>query len=155
MQLRFYGQKNRTESVRFGINSRLDELQATILRVKLKYLDRWNKRRQQIAELYRKSINNLNITLPSTASNSRHVYHLFVIRSKQRDKLRKFLQKNGVETLVHYPKPLNKQAAFKRYAHGFFPRAEKYAKELLSLPLYPFLTDAEVKKISAIINRFI
>jgi len=155
LRLRFYGQEKHMESAEFGVNSRLDEMQAAILNVKLAHLNDWNNRRQEIAKLYRKLITNPNVILPLPTNKNNHVYHLFVIRVKQRDKLMKFLKQNNITTLIHYPVPLHKQPTFKKNAHGLFPRAEMYANELISLPMYPFLKDSEVNRIATVINKFI
>ncbi|MDO8592383.1 MAG: DegT/DnrJ/EryC1/StrS family aminotransferase [bacterium] len=153
--LRFYGQTEPYRSDFFGINSRLDELQAAALRVKLKYLDKWNQRRREIAAIYRQYITNPAVILPEGKNQAGHVFHLFVVRTKQRDALRKFLKKNGVETLIHYPIALTRQPVFKKLAGAKCPIAEQMAGEIFSLPMYPFLKNEEIKKIAMVINRFI
>ena len=151
--LRFYGQTSRDSATLFGVNSRLDEIQAAILSVKLSYLDEWNKRRHEVAGWYQEFIGNPAVILPQIDKTRNNVFHLFVIRTKHRNKLRKILKLKGVETLVHYAKPLNKQAVFKESAIGLFPKAEKFSKEILSLPMYSFLKKQEVKIIAEIINQ--
>ncbi len=153
LALRFYGQADRVTCSTFGVNSRLDEIQAAILSVKLKYLDAWNKTRQNIARLYKKSITNPNIILPAVEGRGGHVYHLFVIRTRNRDVLMRALEENGINALVHYPKPLHKHPLFGSYNNKIFPRAEKYASEILSLPMHPYLREPEVKKIARVLNN--
>lgn len=155
LYLRYYGQTELYHSDFFGVNSRLDEIQAAILRVKLKYLDKRNRRRQEIAGLYHKLITNPAVILPKITGDKSQVFHLFVVRVKQRDALRRFLKKNGVETVIHYPIALNRQLAFRKLAGAKCPVAEKLAGEILSLPMYPFLKNQEIKKISSVINSFI
>ncbi|QQG42880.1 MAG: DegT/DnrJ/EryC1/StrS family aminotransferase [Candidatus Giovannonibacteria bacterium] len=147
--LRFYGAHDRITSAMFGINSRLDEKQAAILSVKLKYLDNWNKKRASLADLYRKLITNKNITLPA-ANSGEHVYHLFVARAKNRDALMNVLKKKSVQTMIHYPLLLHEQPVFNY--KGKFANAEKYSKEIFSLPIHPFLKKEEVARIAKILN---
>ncbi|MBI4990768.1 DegT/DnrJ/EryC1/StrS family aminotransferase, partial [Candidatus Gottesmanbacteria bacterium] len=149
--LRMYGEKTRYNSVLLGRNSRLDELQAAILLVKLKYLDKWNERRRYIASLYKSQISNLksqnqnsnlksknnlqpttyNLQPPFKAPYAKHVYHLFVIRKKKRDQLKEKKKKKGIQTAIHYPKPIHLQPSFKflGYKKGDFPEAEKACEE--------------------------
>lgn len=148
--LRFYGMYDKVVSSVFGVNSRLDELQAAILNVKLKYLDKWNKKRVELANFYRKTVKNKNIILPASARKNEHVYHLFVIRAKNREKTIEALKKNGIPTMIHYPFLLNKHPSLKQ--SGKFPNAEKYNKEIISLPMYPFLKKEEIKKIAKVLN---
>ncbi|PIP73774.1 MAG: erythromycin biosynthesis sensory transduction protein eryC1 [Candidatus Lloydbacteria bacterium CG22_combo_CG10-13_8_21_14_all_47_15] len=152
LAMRFYGQAEKNISSVFGVNSRLDEIQAAILRAKLKYLDRWNKKRQHIAELYRRLITNPKVILPPEEIGDGHVYHLFVVRVKNREDVIEQLQKHGIQALVHYPMMLARQPFFKRHAKGVFPRAGKFESEILSLPMHPFLEKHEIKKIADVIN---
>ena len=140
--LRFYGEADRVHSKMFGVNSRLDEMQAAILNVKLKHLDRMNERRREIAKRYGELLAGAACTLPFISDTSEHVYHLFVIRSEDRDGLRARLLERGIETLIHYPVLLHRQPFFRTDAT--FPNAETYATQILSLPLHPYLTDTEV-----------
>ena len=152
--LRMYGEKTRYKSVILGRNSRLDELQAAILLVKLKYLDKWNKRRREIAELY---LSHIAGPAESTAVDSFfHVYHLFVIRTKKRDQLKKHLEEKGIQTAVHYPTPVHLQESFRflGYKKGDFPVAEKLADEILSIPMFPELTESELMAVVSGINSF-
>src|SRR3989344_1857936 len=148
--LRFYGAHDRVTSAMFGINSRLDEKQAAILSVKLKYLDKWNQKRRDIAKLYEKLVSNKNIILPAINNENEHVYHLFVARVQNRDALMADLKKNGIQTMIHYPLLLHRQPVFNY--KGKFPNAEKHSKEIFSLPMHPFLKTREVARIAKILN---
>ncbi|MBN2452702.1 MAG: DegT/DnrJ/EryC1/StrS family aminotransferase [Candidatus Omnitrophica bacterium] len=155
--LRNYGQATRYSCDIEGINSRLDEIQAAILRGKLRRLDRFNKRRSAIARLYGECLKDIGaLELPSYDRNSKHVFHLYVIRCEKRDMLRDFLLKNGIETQIHYPVPLHLQGAFKGlgYRAGDFPRAEALSRKILTLPVFPALTDGEVMRICNCVRRF-
>lgn len=157
-QLRMYGEERRYHSVLLGRNSRLDELQAAILLVKLKYLDRWNERRREIADNYKLQITNdkIMIQLPNEVNEAKHVYHLFVIRTTKRDELRKYLEENGVQTAIHYPIPIHLVPSMKFLGGkiGDFPESERACQEILSLPMFPELADEEVKQITEIIKNF-
>ena len=141
-----------------GLNSRLDEIQAGILRVKLIHLDADNRRRCEIAEYYSENIINPDLILPSLSHSANclfsHVWHLFVIRSQNRDKLQQYLSKNGIQTLIHYPIPPHKQLAYKELNSLSLPITEKIHNEVLSLPIYPSLMDNQVKKVVKIINEY-
>jgi dTDP-4-amino-4,6-dideoxygalactose transaminase len=154
--LRNYGQVKRYYHSIKGFNSRLDEIQAAILSVKLKYLDVWNKRRREIASMYNSLIQNPNIQLPREMSYGKHVYHLYAVRTKLRDELQKFLSANGIQTLIHYPVPIHLQESYADLGKkkGSYPEAEAHGNEELSLPMFPELTDDEVKYICEIVNRF-
>lgn len=150
-----YGSEEKYINKYQGLNSRLDELQAAVLDVKLKYIDQENTRRREIAETYSSQIKNNKITLPSLpAQPAEHVWHLFVIRTEKRDDLQKYLLENGVQTLIHYPIPPHKQKAYKYYNHLSFPLTENIHEEVLSLPISPVMTEAEVTKVIEIINQF-
>jgi len=138
-QLRQYGWRERYVSETRGLNSRLDELQAAILRVKLPHLDDWNDRRRALAGRYDDLLSGLGLTLPARPSDATHVYHQYVIRLPKRDGLQAFLARQGIQTLIHYPVPVHLQAAYRDlgYAHGDLPITEQAAQEVLSLPLYP------------------
>ena len=137
-----------------GLNSRLDEIQAAVLSVKLKYLDRDNNRRQQIANLYLEGIHNTNIVLPNKGGGLEHVFHLYVIRSLQRDKIQAYLIENGIQTQIHYPFPIHKQEAYSEFSKLSFPMTELLSREVLSLPLYPSLTNEEVDRIIDTLNNW-
>jgi len=152
--LRNYGQKQRYHHIIKGTNSRLDEIQAAILLVKLKYLDKWNERRREIAEKYTHNFKDLDIICPLEAKNRKHVYHLYVIRVNDRDNFQRKLKLSGVETLIHYPIPIHLQDAYNelRYASVRLRNTEIVSKEIVSLPIYPELTDEEI---NIIINSVI
>jgi dTDP-4-amino-4,6-dideoxygalactose transaminase len=153
--LRMYGENKRYETKEVSGVSRLDELQAAILRVKLHHLRAWNDRRRAIALLYSTllvGIPNLSI-LPYTKGSC---HHLFVIQTKIRDELRDYLKQQGIGTAVHYPVPLHltKPGIALGYHRGDFPMAEKLSREVLSLPIYPELTNTNIVRISKAIKRF-
>lgn len=154
--LRNYGEKKKYYNLIKGFNSRLDEIQAAILRVKLRYLDRWNKARHKHACLYNNLLKNSTITTPIEKDYAKHVFHLYVIRSKNRDKLQKHLKDKGITTLIHYPLPAHLQPSYKGlgYKKGDFPISEKYAQEVLSLPLFPELKEEQIKHVCEVINEF-
>lgn len=144
--LRVYGEEKRYKSSLLGVNSRLDEIHAAVLRVLLKNLDMYNKRRMKIASLYAKELKGLPITFPGYDRNGEHVFHLFVVEVRKREKLKKQLSKKGIHTAIHYPVPAHLVSSFRYlgYKKGDFPAAEKASKRILSLPCYPHLTDKEV-----------
>ncbi|MDP6686136.1 MAG: DegT/DnrJ/EryC1/StrS family aminotransferase [Candidatus Omnitrophota bacterium] len=147
--LRDYGRRGRYEHVIKGYNSRIDTLQAAILRKKLKYLDAWNDKRRENASIYTKLFKErkLDIILPCEAEYVRHVYHLYAVRVKNRNKVLEDLMAKGVRTLIHYPIPIHLQEAYKDlgYKKGDFPVAEKCCNEILSLPMYPELEAQDIK----------
>jgi dTDP-4-amino-4,6-dideoxygalactose transaminase len=152
LKMRNYGQSKKYYHDFVGVNSRLDELQAAILRSKLPMLDEWNERRRRCAELYTKLLETSGARAPIEREYSKHVYHLYVIRHKQRDKLAQYLKGRGVETLIHYPVPVHKQRA---YAFSCkLPVTERICSEILSLPMNPWLKDEEVGAISAMICNY-
>jgi dTDP-4-amino-4,6-dideoxygalactose transaminase len=154
-KLRNYGQKNRYEHVLKGINSRLDEIQAAILRVKLQYLEEFVQKRREIAGKYLSRLSGVSaLKLPSVRTKSNHSYHLFVIETEEREDLQRFLLKNGVETQVHYPIPIHKQRCYSEYNSLSLPKAEKVCQKILSLPVHPWLTDNEVDQIISLIKYF-
>lgn len=137
-----------------GRNSRMDELQAAVLRVKLRHLDGDNARRQQIGRRYEQEIRNPLVRLPLPMADGENVYHQFPIFSKERDRLRQYLAEHGVETLIHYPIPPHKQACYREWNHLSLPVAEQLSREELSLPMSPVLTDDEVSEVVRIVNEF-
>lgn len=137
-----------------GLNSRLDEIQAAILSVKLRYLDEDNKRRKQIASYYSANILHKDITLPVVSSDEQHVFHLYVIRTEYRDELQFYLAENGVQTQIHYPISVHKQGAYSEYNRLLLPVSEKIQNEVLSIPLYPSLAEEEMKKICYLLNNW-
>lgn len=150
-----YGSEEKYINKYQGLNSRLDEIQAGVLDVKLKYLDQDNDKRRTIAEKYCAEITNSKITLPELPANSKeHVWHLFVIRTDKRDNLQKYLLENGIQTLIHYPIPPHKQRAYKYYNHLSFPITEQIHDQVLSLPISPVMEDEEIEQVIEIINQF-
>jgi dTDP-4-amino-4,6-dideoxygalactose transaminase len=138
-----------------GLNSRLDEIQAAVLDVKLKYIDDDNARRREIAHRYVSEIKNDHIILPEIPiDNNGHVWHIFVIRTKERDKLQQYLKDNGIETLIHYPIPPHKQIAYKEWNGLNLPITEKIHREVLSLPMSPVLGESDIFEIIKNINHF-
>ncbi len=154
--LRHGGQKARYDHQLLGINSRLDELQAAILRVKLAYLDRWNQQRRHIAALYTALLTDSAVEPPLEQPGVEHIYHLYVVRCRNRSALQAHLTQRGIETAVHYPTPIHLQAAYRglNLGRGSFPVAEQCAQEVLSLPIYPELSDAKVRQVVAAIREW-
>lgn len=154
---RNYGLTDKTQMLVQGMNSRLDELQAAFLRIKLLYLDEWNKERRRLAGIYLAELQDLgDLTLPLADKESLHVYHLFVIQTRFRDELRNHLKNAGIETLIHYPIPPHLQEAFQglKYHRGDFPHSERLAETIMSLPLWPGLKDEQVHRVAAAIRKF-
>ena len=154
---REYGWEQRyVSSVRGGTNSRLDELQAAILRVKLRHLDEWTEARRARAAQYGSLLQGAAVLTPVEKDYARHVYHLYVIRSQRRDALRQYLRDNGVGTAIHYPVPVHVQPGYADLGNGrgSFPVSERLAGEILSLPMFPELTDAETQHTAAMIRQF-
>lgn len=155
--LRNYGSHKKYENLYQGVNSRLDELQAAFLSVKLKSLNESNSRRQEIAHLYYNGIKNDLIKLPILPEKSEeHVWHLFVIECERRSELQAYLSANGVQTLIHYPTPPHLQEAYHNlgFAEGDFPITERIHKQILSLPMGPTLKDSDVQRVIAVVNEF-
>ncbi len=155
--LQTHGQEQKNRHVLYGFNSRLDEIQAAVLRVKLRHLEARNQRRRAIAAYYGERFNDLDVRVPCEQMGEVHVYHQYVIRSAQRDRLRAHLQGAGIETGIHYPAPLHRHPAWlRRYGESpRLPRAERLAQEVLSLPVFPDLTDAEVEHVAAAVITFL
>lgn len=142
-QLRHHGSSKRYEHNYIGFNSRLDEIQAAILRVKLKYLDKWNLNRQEAAKYYDELFKNLNeIIVPSLKPNCNHIFHQYTIRTKKRDLLYEKLRENDIETIIYYPIPIHLQKAmnYLKYTRNSLPTTEKLCNEILSIPIYPEIT---------------
>ena len=154
--LRNGGQRERYEHLLLGRNSRLDELQAAILRVKLIHLDDWNARRRHLAALYTALLGDSEVDPPLELPDIKHVYHLYVIRCPDRDALQEHLAQQEVGTAVHYPTPIHLQGAYRwlELARGSFPEAEQACQQVLSLPIYPELTDTKVRQIAAFIREW-
>jgi dTDP-4-amino-4,6-dideoxygalactose transaminase len=149
-----YGSEIKYKNIYKGINSRLDELQAAVLRVKLPKLDSDNLKRQEIAALYRNGIKNNKIILPHTVDEKSHVWHLFVIRTQNRDELQQCLLDNGISTMIHYPIPPHKQGAYKEWNNSSFPISDKIHEEVLSLPISQAQTIEQTQHVIDIINKY-
>jgi dTDP-4-amino-4,6-dideoxygalactose transaminase len=154
-QLRNGGQSDRYRHEVAGLNSRLDEMQAAILRVGLRHLEAWTARRRALAALYLRELQGATVRLPSEQPYATAVYHLFVIRHAKRDELLTRLKERGIETLIHYPIPLHLQPAFAHLGGrpGHFPVAEAAARSILSLPLHPGMTDEQVRFVAASVRE--
>jgi dTDP-4-amino-4,6-dideoxygalactose transaminase len=156
-QYRNYGFKEKNVGEEQGINSRLDEIQAAVLSVKLKYLKSWNDERKQLAASYLQRLNDVgDLLLPYTHPDADHVFHLFVIRTSRRDALREYLRAQHVETMIHYPIPPHLQQSYKDlgYKKGNYPITESIAKTCLSLPLWPGMVEEDIEYISDRIKKF-
>jgi len=154
--LRDYGRSGRDVFAQVGRNSRLDELQAAVLRVKLRQLEEWNDKRRRLAALYNSLLEGLPLELPIEQTPGSHVYHLFVVAGPDRDGLAEALAAKGIQTHVHYPTPVHLQPAlqFLGYSSGDFPRAEAAAERVLSLPMHPRLEEADVEAVAREIKAF-
>ncbi|AHG74145.1 QdtB [Mannheimia sp. USDA-ARS-USMARC-1261] len=156
--LRNYGSHKKYENLVPGVNSRLDEIQAAMLDVKLAYLDKETEHRRKIAQIYLSKIKNPNIILPLNDINAeeykQHVWHLFVVRCANRSALQAFLSENGVQTLIHYPIPPHKQQAYKEWNNLSFPISEQIHQEVLSLPISPTMTFDEANRVIELCNQF-
>ena len=149
-----YGSQKKYVFKYTGRNSRLDEIQAAVLDVKLKYLDEDNAHRQAIAKNYYEHISNPLVVLPERISDAQNVYHLFPILCPRRDELQAYLKENGIGTLIHYPIPPHKQECYKEFSHLSLPITEKIAVEELSIPIGPCITDPEAIEVVSLINSF-
>jgi dTDP-4-amino-4,6-dideoxygalactose transaminase len=152
--LRNYGSHEKYKNLFKGVNSRLDEIQAAFLSVKLKYLDAHTEMRRKVITQYLEGITNPLIQLPKIVEPAQHVWHLFVVRCSERAKLQEHLKKDGIQTLVHYPIPPHKQDAYKDLNHLSFPVTELIHKEVLSLPLSPVLSSSDVQQVIDSLNSF-
>jgi len=152
--LRNYGSHKKYYNKYKGINSRLDELQAAVLLVKLKYLDKDNNSRRKIANLYLNSIKNSKLILPIARANESHVWHLFVVRVKNRDNFTKYMLKNGIETLIHYPVPPHKQGAYHKLKDQKYPITEEIHNTVISLPLYQTMREKEILRVIKACNEY-
>ena len=154
VQLRNYGSVSKYHYKGIGINSRLDEVQAVFLIEKLKHLKHQNKERQKIAQIYNENIKNENIRLPSFPSNDQHVWHIYSIRTKQRDALQGFLKKRGVETVIHYPIPPVFCDIFSKRSNDKFIHTKRHCAETLSLPCYPNMPIQHLEYVIKKLNKF-
>lgn len=147
-----YGSDCKYNHIYKGVNSRLDELQAAVLDVKLQGLEQDNKRRRDIAQYYRKHIINFKVVLPAVADEQAHVWHLFVVRVDDRDAFQAYLEKKGVQTIIHYPTPPHKQGAYCEWADHSYPVTEKIHDTIISLPISPVMTEEETQKVVEVVN---
>lgn len=149
-----YGSDKKYHHIYKGVNSRLDELQAAVLDVKLPHLDKDNARRREISKYYRENIKNEKIILPKTYDEKAHVWHIFAVRTENREALQKHLESNEIQTNIHYPTPPHKQGAYKEWENQSYPISEEIHRTILSLPISPVMTDEEVKKVVEVVNAF-
>lgn len=155
-----YGSNKKYENIYQGLNSRLDDMQAALLRVKLKYLDAEIKRRRYIAKMYCEKINNSSVILPiqdpevKIEDYKAHVWHLFIVRTIEREKLQNHLNEQGIQTLIHYPIPPHRQKAYKNFFSQGYPLTEAIHNEVLSLPLNPVMTDLQVETVIRAVDSF-
>lgn len=149
-----YGSHVKYQNLYKGVNSRLDEMQAAVVDVKLKYLDADNQKRREISKYYRDNIKNEHIILPKAYAEEAHVWHVFAIRSESRDKLQQYLTDKGIQTLIHYPIPPHKQQAYSEWNHESYPLSEKIHSTILSVPMSPVLTDDEVETVVKALNDY-
>ncbi len=154
--LRNYGSEIKYHNKLEGVNSRLDEMQAALLRVKLSHLDELNAERKKIADKYLAGIKNSRLILPSTCAGAEHVYHQFVIRTTRRDDFKRYLETCGIKTVIHYPIPPHLAECYARlgYKRGDFPITEKYSDEVLSLPMFNGMTDDEINFVVEVCNGY-
>lgn len=158
--LRNYGSHTKYENIFKGVNSRLDEVQAAFLSIKLKYLNNDNKTRRALASYYHQHIINKKIILPtknmgqSIENDESHVWHVFAVRTLHRNKFKKYLFDNGVQTVIHYPRPPHKQEAYSEWAHLTFPVSELIHEQIISLPISPIMTTDEINKVADIVNQY-
>jgi dTDP-4-amino-4,6-dideoxygalactose transaminase len=154
--LRRYGERKKYQHVLKGHNSRLDEIQAALLRVKLKYLDQWNEERRRKAKLYTEMLSPLGVVCPSENEGVRHAYHLYAVKTRKRDSLQAFLKKRGIETLIHYPIPIPFQKAYRelRYGKRDLPLTRQSSRKILSLPFFPEIEKYEMEEVVEGIRSF-
>ena len=154
--LRDYGRQGRYQHKIKGYNSRLDTIQAVVLSAKLKYLDEWNKLRQQNAQYYGQLLNKIpGIMTPKIKDNRTHVFQTYAVRMPHRDKVCKKMQENGIEVIIHYPVPLHLQEAYADLNHkkGDFPISEKICDEILSLPMYPHMRREQIERVCTVLKE--
>lgn len=153
-KLRNYGTSSKYVNDLMGFNSRLDELQAALLLVKLQHLDNDNNRRREIAKMYLTQLSNKKIILPTVPDFEAHVFHLFVVRTANRDEFQKYLTENGVGTLIHYPIPPHRQQAFSEWNKLSFPVTEMIHNTVVSIPISPVMSEGEVCRVVEIVNSY-
>jgi dTDP-4-amino-4,6-dideoxygalactose transaminase len=156
LMLRDYGRVSKYEHSMIGYNSRLDTLQAAVLRTKLKKLDSWNQMRRKAADAYNRLLKNCDgIITPFAGSSVKHVYHVYAIRTQRREEMLNHLKSNAVSVVVHYPIPLHLQKAYAdlNYKLGDFPVAERVSREIISLPMYPYMKTKDIKFVAKLIKE--
>jgi dTDP-4-amino-4,6-dideoxygalactose transaminase len=153
-QLRNYGSKLKYKNDFKGVNSRLDDIQAAMLSVKLKYLDQHTERRRDIAHRYLREVTNQHLKLPHVKMRENHVWHLFVVRCSERERLAQHLKEREIQTLIHYPIPPHKQGAYREFGHLVLPLTERIHEEALSIPIGPMMSDQEVGLVIEALNAF-
>lgn len=149
-----YGSDRKYHHIYKGVNSRLDEIQAAILDIKLAHLDADNAKRREIAKIYRQSITNTKIILPQAYDENACVWHCFVVRTDKRDEFQQYLSDNGVQTIIHYPTPPHKQGAYKEWENHSYPISEEIHRTIISLPISPVMSDEEVNKVIEVVNAY-
>lgn len=149
-----YGSDRKYHHIYKGVNSRLDEIQAAVLDVKLAHLDADNAKRREIATIYRKSIKNPKIILPKVYNENACVWHCFVVCTEKRDEFQAYLSENGVQTIIHYPTPPHKQGAYKEWVQQSYPISEEIHRTIISLPISPVMSDDEVNKVVEVVNAY-
>ena len=149
-----YGSDRKYHHIYKGVNSRLDEIQAAVLDVKLKYLDEDNKKRREISKYYRENIRNPKIILPKTYDENSHVWHVFAVRTDNRDEFQKYLADNGIQTIIHYPTPPHKQEAYREWNHLSYPISEEIHRTIISIPISPVMIDEEVERVVEVVNEY-
>lgn len=149
-----YGSDRKYHHIYKGVNSRLDEIQAAVLDVKLNHLDSDNNKRRKISKYYRENIKNSKIILPETYDEKSHVWHIFAVRTQNRDEFQKYLTEKGIQTIIHYPTPPHKQGAYKEWNNLSFPITEEIHNTILSLPISPVMTDSEIEKVVEVVNEY-
>ena len=154
--LRCYGEREKYQHILKGHNSRLDEIQAALLRIKLKYLEQWNEERRRKAKLYTQMLSPLGLVCPTEKKGARHVFHLYTIKTKKRDSLQAFLKKKGIETLIHYPIPIPFQKAYRElgYRREDLPSTNQWSRKILSLPFFPEIRGYEMEGVAEGIRSF-
>ena len=150
-----YGSDRKYHHIYKGLNSRLDEMQAAVVNVKLSHLDDDNNRRREIAKYYRENIKNSKIILPQTYDEYAAVWHIFAVRTQKRESFQRYLADNGIQTLIHYPTPPHKQDAYKEWHNLSLPVTEEIHKTIISLPMSPVMTKEEVQKVVEVINAWL
>jgi dTDP-4-amino-4,6-dideoxygalactose transaminase len=155
--LRCYGERKKYHHILKGHNSRLDEIQAALLRVKLKYLDQWNEERRRKAEIYTEQLSPLGVVCPLEKKGAKHVFHLYAIQTKKRNSLQAFLKKRGIDTLIHYPIPIPFQKAYQElgYRGRDFPLTDQWSRKILSLPFFPEMKESEIEEVAQQIKIFL